>query len=253
MKLTGNTILITGGGTGIGLAMAGAFLERGNRVAICGRRQEKLDEACRVQPELRAYRCDVSDAAQRKGLLEAVLADGFAPNVLINNAAIMRTYDLSGLQALDLQRVEGDVKTNLLAPVALIDLFLPLLLEQVAPVIMNVSSPGGVVPIANVPVYCASKAALDSYTRSLRYQLEGRVEVIDMYPPSVETAMMDKVEIRKVGPEVFVRDLIKGLEKGGDEIWVGEGKYLNWIHRISRRLAFHIANSATKVDRSARP
>jgi len=253
MKLTGNSILVTGGGTGIGRIMAACFLERGNRVAICGRRAEKLQEARQTHPDLEAYTCDVSDTDSRRGLLDDLARDGFLPNVLINNAAVMRTYDLTEPEGLDFDQIEEDLRINFLAPLALNALLLPVLQKQANPAIMNVSSPGGLVPIANVPIYCASKAALHSYCESLRKQLAGSVEVIEMVPPSVETAMMDNVDIRKIGVEEFANKLFRMLAKGGKEIWVGEGKYIRWLHRLSPGMAQRVANSSTKVSRNERP
>ncbi|MBW2422424.1 MAG: SDR family NAD(P)-dependent oxidoreductase [Deltaproteobacteria bacterium] len=248
MKLTGNSILVTGGGTGIGRVMAAGFLERGNRVAICGRREEMLQEARQAHPTLETYVCDVSDAEARQLLHDRLARDGFVPNVIINNAAVMRTYDLADSQALDLDQIEHDLRINFLAPVALNTLFLPLLQRQANAVIMNVSSPGGLVPIANVPIYCAAKAALHSYCESLRAQLAGSVEVIEMVPPSVETAMMDQVDIHKISAAEFADELFRRLAKGGDEIWVGEGRYIKWIHRVAPGVAFRLANHSTRMQ-----
>lgn len=247
MNLTGNTILITGGATGIGLAMAEMFLAKGNRVAVCGRRQKKLDEASRLLPALKTVCCDVSSAEQRQQLLGSLLAEDFSPNVLINNAAVMRKYNLADTQSVDLVLIEQDVAINLLAPIALIQLFLPVLRKQANPVIMNVTSPGGVVPLSNVSIYCASKAAINSYTKSLRHQLNGEVEVIEMYPPSVDTDMMDGVELPCVSVAEFIRMLFRCLQKGGNEIWVGEGKYLKWIHRIAPGFAYNLVNKTANT------
>jgi uncharacterized oxidoreductase len=255
MKMSGNTILITGGATGIGLAMAEGFLQRNNRVAICGRRQDKLDEACRKLPGLRAYCCDVADAGQREELHAALLRDDFSPNVLVNNAAVMNYYDLSagtpghlnnpGNPApFDMARVATDVATNLLAPIALNQMFLPLLTRHSDPVIINVTSPAGLVPIWHVPIYSASKAALNSYTRSLRYQLQGRVEVIELYPPTVDTEMTTQESLHKISLAAFTREMFQRLEQGGPAIWVGGGRYLKWIYRISPALAYWVVCKA---------
>lgn len=247
MNVSGNTILITGGATGIGLAIAGIFIERGNRVAICGRRQEKLNDAKQKFPELKTYCCDVSDVQQRQKMHNAMIDDGMAPNVLINNAAIMNHYDLANSEVLDMEQVANDVHINLLAPIALINLFLPTLKKQSDPVIINVTSPGGVVPLANVAIYCASKAAINSYTKSLRFQLKGTVEVIEMYPPSVDTAMMDGIDLPTISTDKFASELFKLLDEGGESIWVGEGKYLKWINRISPSLAYWLVNRSTQA------
>lgn len=253
MKLTGNTILITGGATGIGLAMAASFLERGNQVLICGRRQDKLDAASKQHPKLRAYRCDISKSEDRARLLESFQADGCIPNVLINNAAVMRSYDLADTEGLNMENVRSDLDTNFLSPVEFIDQILPLLQAQSNPVIINVSTPLGHVPVANVPFYCASKAALHSYTKSLRVQLQGQVEVIELYPPSVDTEMMDKVSIHKVSVEECNREIMARLQKGGEEIWVGEGRHIRWLNRLFPKLTYKLVNKSTKVSRSARP
>lgn len=248
MKLTGNTVLITGGGTGIGLAMASAFLERDNRVLVCGRRAETLDEARRALPNLRTYRCDVGDAEGRQRLRDAIRADGHRVNVLVNNAAVMRTYDLTGAEKLDSDTLEGDLRTNLLAPIEMVDLFLAELRELPGATIINISSPGGLVPVARVPIYCASKAALHSYSLSLRHQLLGRVRVIEVYPPSVDTPMMEKVGLRKVSVDEFSRSLMPRLARGEEEIWLGESRYLPIMNRLAPRKAFQIVNRATKIS-----
>jgi uncharacterized oxidoreductase len=248
MKLTNNTLLITGGGTGIGLAMASAFLERGNQVLICGRRTEKLKDARRALPGLQTYRCDVSDAGDQQRLLDSIRADGYQVNVLVNNAAIMRKYDLTDAQTLDAGTVMMDLKTNLAAPIEMVNLFLEGLKELPEATIINISSPGGLVPVAKVPIYCASKAALHSYTLSLRHQLRGRVRVIEVYPPSVDTPMMEGVGLRKVSVEQFSKALMPRLAKGEEEIWLGESRYLPLMHRLAPGRAFQIVNRATKIS-----
>ena len=249
MKLTGNTILITGGGTGIGLGLAGAFAERGNEVVICGRRQQKLDEACRRVPGLRAHRCDVGDAADRKRLFDAIVADGLRVNVLINNAACMHPYDFSEPEALDVNGVQRDLAANLLAPIDMIRLFLPMLREHGRATIINVSSPGGVVPVARFPVYCASKAAMISFSRSLRYQLGEEVKVITLYPPSVDTAMMVGVDLPTISVEECNHEVMKRLARGRDEIWIGEARAIPIFSRLMPKRIFDIVNKAAGGSR----
>jgi len=222
MKLTGNTILITGGGTGIGLGLAGAFTERGNQVVICGRRQEKLDYACRQVPGLRAHRCDVSDAADRQRLFDAIVADGLAVNVLINNAACMRPYDFSRPDALDVEGLHQDITANLVAPM-----------------------PGGVVPVARFPIYCASKAAVISFSHSLRRQLAPEVKVITLYPPSVDTAMVAGVGLPTISVDDCNLEIMKRLARGRDEIWIGEARYIPILSRLMPKRILSIVNNAT--------
>ncbi len=247
MKLSGNTILITGGATGIGLVMAQGFLERDNRVIICGRRQEKLDEACEGTPGLIAYRCDISDENDRRNLLENLKRDGHAINVLINNAAVLRAYDLSQPEKLDLVTAEHDLGINFFGPVTLTTLLLPLLMQQSDPVVLNISSPGGVVPIAKLPFYCASKAALDTYTDSLRHQLAGRVKVITLYPPTTDTPMMNGIELPMVSTQKFIKEAMRRLASNRTEIWMGDGRVLPWLVRIAPKLTFKLVNHTTKL------
>jgi uncharacterized oxidoreductase len=249
MKLSGNTILITGGGTGIGLGLAGAFAERGNEVVICGRRQEKLDEACRRLPGLRAQRCDVSDAADRQRLFDAIAADGLAINVLINNAACMRPYDFSRPDALDAAGLQQDISANFAAPIEMIRLFLPMLRAHERATLINVSSPGGVVPVARYPVYCASKAAMISFTRSLRYQLAHELKIISLYPPSVDTAMMAGVGLPTISVDECNRKIMKQLARGRDEIWIGEARYIPIFSRLMPKRIFDIVNKAAGGSR----
>jgi uncharacterized oxidoreductase len=241
MKLSGNTVLITGGGTGIGLALAGALSECGNEVVICGRRQEKLDEARRLYPRLRGHRCDVSDAEDRQRLFDAITGDGLAINVLVNNAACMRPYDFSNPDALDVEGMHRDIAANYAAPVEMIRLFLPMLREREHPTIINVSSPGGVVPVSRFPIYCASKAAMIAFTRSLRHQLAGSVKVITLYPPSVDTAMMAGVGLPAISTEACNREMMRRL---ADEIWIGEARYIPILSRLIPKRIFQIVNRA---------
>jgi uncharacterized oxidoreductase len=245
MKLVGNSILITGGGTGIGLGLAGSLLALGNQVVICGRRQDKLDEACALHPGLKALQCDVAAAEQRQHLFDFVADKGLAINVLINNAACMRPYDLTAPRELDMESVQQDLTTNFLAPIEMARLFLPMMLESEHPALINVSSPGGVVPVARFPIYCASKAALDSLTRSLRYQFQGRLEVTTIYPPSVETDMMRGVDLPMISVEACCREILRQLSKGKDEIWVGEGRYVAVLSRLAPKRLFNLVNRST--------
>lgn len=187
MRTSGNTILITGGGTGIGLSMARALVRAGNRVLICGRREEKLRDARRAVPELEAMACDVSRGDERERLAAWALAEG--TNVLVNNAGMQRMVDLTeGLAALE----EGDneVRCNLEAPIYLTARFVPALLERPEAAVVNVSSGLGFVPLAFMPVYCATKAALHSFSVSLRRQLEDTsVRVFELVPPTVDTEL----------------------------------------------------------------
>ncbi|MGA7935571.1 MAG: SDR family NAD(P)-dependent oxidoreductase [Kovacikia sp.] len=170
MKTTGNTILITGGGSGIGRGLAESFCALGNKVIIAGRRKQALDETTAKNPDITALTLDVEDPTNIRSFAVHITTHYPGLNVLINNAGIMRVEKLQSQQD-DLADVESTIGTNLLGPIRLTAALLPLLQKQSYSVIMNVSSGLAFVPLALTPTYCATKAAIHSYTQSLRYQL----------------------------------------------------------------------------------
>jgi len=190
MKTTDNTILITGGGSGIGRALAAAFHALGNQVIISGRGQKALDETTAANPGMKSLTVDMTDPASIRSFA-ARLAEAYPSlNVLINNAGIMRPENLLA-QPEDLSDAEVTVMTNLLGPIRLTAALLPLLKKQPHATIMTVSSGLAFVPMTMTPTYCATKAAIHSYTQSLRYQLkETTVEVLELIPPYVATTLM---------------------------------------------------------------
>jgi uncharacterized oxidoreductase len=190
MKTTGNTILITGGGSGIGRGLAEAFHALGNKVIIAGRRRQALDETAAANPGMNSLTLDIEETANIRSFAAQVAKQYPALNVLINNAGIMRAERLQAQQD-DLADAESTVTTNLLGPIRLTAALLPLLQKQPRSTIMNVSSGLAFVPIAFTPTYCATKAAIHSYTQSLRYQLQGStIDVIELVPPYVATDLM---------------------------------------------------------------
>lgn len=190
MKHTGNTILITGGGTGIGRGFAETLHKLGNQVIIAGRRQRMLDETTAANPGMKSYALDIQDRGAIRAFAARVIADYPALNVLINDAGIMRPEDLLAQQN-DLEDAEATVATNLLGPIRLTAALLPQLMKQPHATIMNVSSGLAFTPLALTPTYCATKAAIHSYTLSLRYQLrKTHIEVLELVPPYVATHLM---------------------------------------------------------------
>jgi uncharacterized oxidoreductase len=190
MNITGNTILITGGGTGIGRALAEALLARGNKVIVTGRREAALKEAAAANPGMAFATLDITDAAAIQTFAAKVTKDHPALNVVINNAGIMKVEDLKA-GAFDLETVESTITTNLLGPIRLTAALLPHLLAQPAATVMTVSSGLAFVPLAATPTYCATKAAIHSWSQSLRSQLAGTsVEVLELAPPAVATDLM---------------------------------------------------------------
>ena len=187
MKLTDNTLLITGGGSGIGRGLAEEFHKLGNQVIIAGRRQQVLDETIAANPGMKSLALDIEDPANIRSFAATVAREFPKLNVLINNAGIARTENLLD-QPEDLVDVNATVVTNLLGPIRLTAALLPHLQKQPYSAIMNVSSGLAFVPLVLSPTYCATKAALHSYTLSLRYQLKRTTtEVIELIPPYVQT------------------------------------------------------------------
>jgi len=190
MKTTDNTILITGGGSGIGRGLAEAFHRLGNQVIIAGRGQRTLGETTAANPGMKSLTLDVSDPKSIQSFAAQLTKDYPSLNVLINNAGMMRPENLLEQQN-DLSDAETTIATNLLGPIRLTAELLPLFRKQPHATIMNVSSGLAFVPLAMTPTYCATKAAIHSYTQSLRYQLKAtNIEVIELIPPYVQTTLM---------------------------------------------------------------
>lgn len=187
MQITDNTILITGGGSGIGRALAEQFHALGNTVIIAGRRQSVLAEVTAANPGIHARVLDIEDAAAIQRFAEGVKADFPALNAVLHNAGIMRNEPVQGGS---LDTAEATVATNLLGPIRLNTALLPLLLSQPRATILTVSSGLAFVPLALTPTYNATKAAIHSYTQALRYQLQDTaVQVIELIPPYVQTEL----------------------------------------------------------------
>ena len=191
MKMTGNTILITGGGSGIGRGLAEAFHALGNQVIIAGRRKEALDATTAANPGMKSATLDIENAASIRAFAAKLTADYPELNVVIQNAGIMRVENLKA-QPEGLADAESIIATNLLGPVRLTAALLPVLQKQSSSVIMTVTSGLAFVPLAPTPTYCATKAAIHSYTQSLRYQLRGTTtEVLELIPPYVQTDLLN--------------------------------------------------------------
>ena len=189
MQLTGNTVLVTGGGSGIGRGLAESFLKLGNQVIIAGRRQDFLDNTTRANPGIVSLNLDVSDPEAIQDFAARVTKEHPGLNVLINNAGIMKPENLQALPA-GLADSEAVITTNLLGPVRLTAALLPHLRKQTHAAIINVSSGLAFVPLPVTPTYSATKAALHSYTLSLRVQLaDTPVEVVEIIPPAVATEL----------------------------------------------------------------
>jgi uncharacterized oxidoreductase len=189
MKTSGNTVLITGGGSGIGLALAELMLARDNHVIICGRGRGRLQAAKRRLPGLDIRACDISKPRSRGALVAWLTSHFKGLNILVNNAGIQRPVDfLRGIH--HLRDADQEVATNLTAPLHLSALLIPHLRRKKEAAIVNISSGLAFTPLAAVPVYCATKAAIHSWSLCLRHQLRGTsVRVFEVAPPMVATEL----------------------------------------------------------------
>ena len=213
MKITGNTILITGGGSGIGRGLAEAFHALDNHVIIAGRRRQALDETTAANAGMTSLTLDIGDPAAIRAFAAELAARYPALNVLINNAGIMRDEKVPA-QPDDLADAEAVITTNLLGPIRLTAALLPLLEKQPYSAIMNVSSGLAFVPLAPTPTYCATKAALHSYTQSLRYRLQGSAtEVLELIPPYVATHLLHGAADPRAMPlDKFIQEVMEILK-----------------------------------------
>ncbi|HST09314.1 MAG TPA: SDR family NAD(P)-dependent oxidoreductase [Terriglobales bacterium] len=235
MRLTGRTILITGGSAGIGLAFALKFVEFGNSVIVTGRRQAVLDEVKAKYPKLDTIQSDVADPSQIAVLATRVKADFPRLDVLMNNAGIMLSRNLKP-SATDLTGLMVEMDINVGGVIRMTSAFIDILTANKGTVI-NVSSGLAFVPLPSAPIYCATKAAIHSYTQSLRFQLEETgVEVIELMPPAVKTDLT--AELAENGASLITTDeLVKqsfaSLKAGALEIWPGQTKQLAVLRRLA--------------------
>ena len=232
MQIRGNTILITGGATGIGFSLAEAFVKAGNEVIICGRREHKLEEAKDKLPQIHTKICDLSKEKERKLLYDWVRSNFKDINVLVNNAGIQRMIDFKK-GTYDLVNGEDEIEINLKAYIYLSAYFTPLFLKQKEAAIINISSGLAYMPLAVVPVYCATKAAIHSFSMSLRHQLKDTsVKVYEIMPPIVDTELdrgareEREQEYRGIAPFEAAKVTLKAFENNEYEVAIGMAQYL---------------------------
>jgi uncharacterized oxidoreductase len=252
MKTSNNTVLITGGATGIGLAIAQHFLSENCEVIICGRRESQLQHAKENNPRLHIRVADLSNSEERRNLVDWAIGTFHNLNILVNNAGIQREFRFqTATLAIDFED-ENEIEINLIAPIHLSFLLLPHLLKQRNAAVINVSSGLGLVPVAVIPVYCATKAALQSFSTSLRYQLKNTsVKVFDVAPPLVETDL-DKGAREKRGqkqkgisPEQVAKETLQGIAKDNYKINVGMVQVLQIASRIVPNRMLRVINKKT--------
>lgn len=249
MKLTGNTVLITGGSSGIGFELAAELLKRANTVIITGRDQSHLDAARAKAPGLNTIKSDVGDPSAVRDLFQKVITQYPTLNVLVNNAGIMRKINLHKMGS-DLKDLTREIEINLNGMIWMTAQFLAHLKEREAAAVINVSSGLAFVPMAIAPIYCASKAAIHSYTRSLRIQLKNtNITVFELAPPATETPLFsgdfsndDLGGVKTMPVETLVKLALAGIEKGTPEIRPGPSNALMIMSRVAPNFIFKQLN-----------
>ena len=242
------TVLVTGGGSGIGAGLAAAFHARGAQVIIAGRTREKLDAVAARHPGMVAEVVDVANAGQVAALAKRVAA-GF-PNLdtVVNNAGIQTLFDFTQQEPLDMAALGAEVDVNLKGLIYVANAFLPLLKRQPKARLIHIGSGLGYVPLAAAPVYSATKAGVHSFTVSLRRQLSGgTVKVVEIIPPVVETDLhrgQARRPPRAMKLEAFVATAMKGLDAGRNEIPVGLARVLRTASRVAPGLFLNLVNKA---------
>jgi uncharacterized oxidoreductase len=228
-----NQVIITGGSSGIGRGLAEAFHRLGNQVIISGRREAALMAICEANPAMRSFVLDVTDPAAVREIANRVTEEFPDLNCVFNNAGVQKGHDFASGQPVDDQAVLAEINTNLLGVIRVATAFLPHLRKHQGSTLVNVSSGLAFVPMSRFPVYCATKAAVHSFTMSLRHQLKDTgVKVIELIPPYVATDLGGESKAAvPVGPkpmslDTFIAETMKAIEGDADEMAIGDAKNL---------------------------
>ncbi|SFT85803.1 uncharacterized oxidoreductase [Algoriphagus locisalis] len=248
MKQSNQKVLITGGSSGIGLALAKKFLENNNTVIITGRNLSKLEKAKSDNPLLHVFQSDVTDDAEVRMLADDIQDQLGGIDVLINNAGIMHLLD-TGNEANDLTKQFAEIDINFNSPIRLVHYFLPQLKQSKEAVIVNVSSGLAYVPFAQAPVYSATKSALHFWTRSIRLHLKPHnIKVLELLPPVVDTPLAHGADIaeddnlKPMPPEKLAEAFWKGYINSKVEITPGISTQLKMMSRFAPRFVFKQLN-----------
>ncbi len=233
MKMQSNTIFITGGTSGIGQGLAESFHQLGNQVIISGRREDRLRSLCAANPGMRYFVLDITDFNSIRNTARKVIKEFPALNCVFNNSGVQKRHDFEAGKPLDDASLHEEIHTNFLGLIRVSAEFLPHLKTQQNATLLNVSSGLAFVPLAMFPVYCATKAAVHSFTLSLRHQLRNStVKVIELIPPYVATELGGVGKTTPPGAmqpmplETFIADTMKELAGNADEIAIGGSKNL---------------------------
>ena len=244
MVLTKNTILITGGSSGLGLEMAKKFLQLGNKVIICSRNPDKLRLTKNRLPEVITFQCDISVEAEQNRLASWIKIHHPDLAILINNAAIVnRTNFITDNESN--VKLSNEIATNLIAPIHLIKLLYPVLVKNNNAAVFNITSGLIYTPRSIYPFYNATKSALHAFTQVIRYQLRNEpVKIIEVMFPAVDTPWhQGNAPKSSISTEKAISEMIKGMERNKSEIKVGAVKLLYYLSRIAPGFAFKKINS----------
>jgi uncharacterized oxidoreductase len=229
--LAGKVVLITGGTSGIGYALAQQFHAAGARIVVCGRSQERLEAARRALPDILGVRCDVTDVEQIRRMLSEVEAHFGGLDILVSNAGSLSPHDFTG--AVDPATIEGEVRLNLTAPITLVALAMPLLRRAERAAIVVVTSGYAVAPSTRAPVYSASKAGLRAFAKALRRQVGPLgMTVTEVIPPVVDTPAVAHREGKKVSPQAVAAASLRAVSSGRSEVFIGATRALPVMMRL---------------------
>lgn len=248
MKLSGQTVLVTGGGSGIGLALAQSFLQNGSQVIVCGRNVSRLEEAQKNNPGLHIAECDVTNDEQVQALLKKCNDEFDGINILINNAGIAHFDNmLEASRTLEDKFLEIDINLN--GSIRMAHYFLPGMLKKSEAAIINISSGLAFVPLAAQPIYSATKAAIHAWTLSMRIQLaDHSLKVFELMPPAVDTPMVkDLTSFPKMPLNELAAAFTKAFSKNKLEITPGQSKQLKVMRRMAPNFILKMLNQQTKA------
>ncbi|MDO5102668.1 MAG: SDR family NAD(P)-dependent oxidoreductase [Lautropia sp.] len=240
MNLENKKVLVTGGTEGIGAAIVDQLLRRRAQVITCARHEPSQA----LKDGVIFRRCDLASAGDRRALISWLFAEHPDTAVLINNAGVQHLMDF---HQTDSSRIETEsqleLSLNLEAPIMLCAGLLPMLVRQPEAAIVNITTGLALAPKKSSPVYCATKAGLRSFTRSLRYQVEDvapTVRVQEVLPPLVETRMTAGRGTGKMKPEDVAIQVVSAIERGVEECYVGKSRLLKWMMRIAPGVVYKV-------------
>lgn len=243
MKLEKRKVLVTGGTAGIGAALTELLLQQDCEVIVCGRQKDILSAFAKRKGAYPIY-ADLANPEDVKRLALEITAQHPDLSVIFNNAGFQMEFEISKTPVNEaIEIAQRETQINFLAPLALITFCLQTLARQPHAIIVNVTSPLAFSPKKSSPVYCATKAALRSYTRSLRFQLADshpHIHVIEAQPPLVDTAMTQGRGKGKISPQAAAQGILQGVESAQREIYVGKAKLMHFIHRWAPSIAEQI-------------